>query len=200
MMQEVAVALVIGMLVEMRVSVGKLHKRVAKAEHRIDSHESRSLPPVLIVFLASCLFMAACSPWRPTVPAIPAMPEVTHATAPASPAGAGTVTPSPAPTPGQRLEHASYLWGGWGIGLACLGFLSAVGLYIWIPALRALWIKQGAAALVLLAAAITVWTFAPGMIYLFWTVSVVSLVSIVCGIAYALKKAHDDDTALIKKA
>jgi len=188
MMEEIAVALVIGMLVELRVSVGKLHKRVSKAEHKIADHESRALPPVIIIFLGACLFMTACSPWRPSAPTIPELPY--HATAPASPAGAATVSPAPAASQGERLEHASYLWGGWGIGVASLGLLSAIGLYIWIPALRAMWTKQAIIAMAMLACSITVWTLAPGMIYLFWTVSVLSIASLVFVAVYELRKAH----------
>lgn len=197
MIEEIAASVIIGMLAEQRIAIGAIKKRLGKAERKINEHESRSLPPIIVALLVSSLTFGACA----CAPRVEIPNALQTVSAPSAGAAASKAEPAPAKqSQGERLERASSMWGGIGIGIAALGLLASVALFFYIPALRSTWIKQGMVAAGLLAASITVWTLAPAMIYLFWSVSILSILSLCIGGAYALRQAlHGDDTALIRK-
>lgn len=211
MLVEIASAVIIAQLVEMRSKVSSLGKRVHAIEHKCAEHHKRVMLPAFGLLMALCMapVLSACySPRLPDIPATPAVPALIPSV-PVSSAGTATAAPQ-----GRAaiVERATGLWGAWGIGVSILGLLACLAGRIWVAPLAPVWNRVALFAGCMLAVAITAWTLAPAMYWIFVGTSVLTVATVLgAGFVYLRRYVlahHDPDhpsgakviTATYKKA
>jgi hypothetical protein len=190
MMEAVASALIIGMLAEMRLALGKMDKRVRQLEDHSAIRRAVSAAHSAPLILA-CLFLASCGTGEATGAVRDAAGALKDAVTPA----AATVATSPS----EHLEAGSYLWAKITLGIGAMSMLASIVLRFWMPYLTAVWDKMSIAAAITLGAGVMLWTLAPAMFWIFWILSALQILVALGALAIYARRYmlahHEPDSA-----